>query len=176
MKLKCNLKFRFWTKGKKPEKRQTKTKKSAVINLSKKIPGQKSRKKRNKMFDKKCEKWSTNKVDASIGAYQRGFSLFIALYLPVPLSVGNYEEVLITMRFILQRVFLFLFVCVWESLYYYLTSVSVFSGHFHSCWLSWWCTFEMLKVSNFQHFPRTYVWCALFGLWALNELHDLNVP
>lgn len=25
------------------------------------------------MFDKKCEKWSTNKVNASIGAYQRGF-------------------------------------------------------------------------------------------------------
>lgn len=60
-------------KEKKPEKRQTKTKKSAV-NLSKKNTRAKIKKKKwNKMFDKKCEKWSTNKVNASIGAYQRGF-------------------------------------------------------------------------------------------------------
>lgn len=129
------------------------------------------------MFDKKCEKWSTNKVNASIGAYQRGFFPLYCFISPCS-ALGwklwggaDHNAV-----YLAACIPLFCLCVLCESVDYYLTSVSVFSGHFHSCWLSWWCTFEMLKVSNFQHFPRTYVWCALFGLWALNELHDLNVP
>lgn len=94
------------------------------------------------------------------------FSLFIALYLPVPLSVGNYEEVLITMRFILQRIFLFcLCVWAWECVLLFNIGFSVFGA------FSFLLTQLVVYIWNVESFEfstfSTYI-CLVRLIWFVS--------